>query len=158
MRYSFVYTGSFFSVIKNKYVQFKILLPVCLTSWCMQIVFFHVDSSQEAKPEGITSLRITGVRRILVSLLIVIEIIMKLCWTCHDIKVLRPQLFKNSPKSPMSGGIKMSAACHGHFLVLQSSSRFWAVCVRSLEQAQKSSVCLVMFCVSVWWDEMYRLQ
>lgn len=86
----------FFTVMKNKYVQFKILLPVWLISWCTQFVSYQIDSAREVKPEGITSLRIIGVRRTLPSLLLVIEIIMKLSWTCHDIEVLRPQLSKNS--------------------------------------------------------------
>lgn len=77
-------------------MQFKTLLPVCLTFWWMQFVSYHADSAREIKPEGITSLRIPSVRRALLSLLLVTEIIMKLSCTCHDIEVLRHQLSKNS--------------------------------------------------------------
>lgn len=81
-------------------MQFKILLPLCLTSWGMQCVSYHVDSAQEIKPEGITSLRITNVRKTLLSLLLITEIIMKFPWTCRDTEVLRPQLSKNSQSHP----------------------------------------------------------
>lgn len=77
-------------------MQFKTLLPVCLTFWWMLFVSYHADSAREVKPEGITGLRIASVRRTLLSLLLVTEIIMKLSCTCHDIEMLRPQLSKNS--------------------------------------------------------------
>lgn len=38
---------------------------------------------------GVLCLRITGVRRTLLSLLVITEIIMKLLWTCHDVEVFR---------------------------------------------------------------------
>lgn len=114
----------FCTVMKNKYACFKFLLPVCPTLWCMQFRCYHVDSTWKVKPEGIVCLRITGVRRTLLSLLAITEIIMKLLWTCHDVEVFRWQLSKIS-LLPMPEGIKTSVACLGHFLTLQSSSRLW---------------------------------
>lgn len=116
----------FCAVVKNKYACLKFLLLVCPALWCMQFRCYHVDSTWKVKPEGITCLRITGVRRTLLSLLVITEIIMKLLWTCHDVEVFRWQLSKISLVSPTPEGIKTSVACHGHFLTLQSSSRLWA--------------------------------
>lgn len=142
--------------MKNKYMQFKTLLPVCLTFWWMQFVSYHADSAREIKPEGITSLRIASVRRALLSLLLVTKIIMKLSCTCHDIEVWRPQLSKNS-QSHHSWRHKNNSQ-----QLVMAPSWFSRVllgfghCVSSLEP-HRSPACLVMFCVSVWWGEMYRL-
>jgi len=80
--------------VKNKYACLKSWQPACLTLWCMQFVYCHGDPTQEVKPE-VLCWRITGVRRTLLSLLVVIEMIVKLFWTC-DAEVLRAPLSKNS--------------------------------------------------------------
>lgn len=89
------------------------------------------------------SSRITGFRRTLLSLRIVIEIIMKLFLTHHDVEVFRFSV------SPLPGGIecqKLARATSWLSRALPGGAQL------TLEQSLKSSICMVMLRMLFWWD------
>lgn len=92
------------------------------------------------------SSRITGFRRTLLSFPIVIEIIMKLFLTHHDVEVFRFSV------APLPGGIKCQKLARANSWLSRALQGCAQGAQLTLEQSLKSSICMVILRTLFWWD------